>query len=217
MRKRWNVVVAINAFRIRTTAAAEDFYSAERSWGRTDDGTVWSSADKSEERSVSFPPTCRNQIFKLFINVSTWERKVKNQAEYLFLVFLKKIKRRKRKCFLVFLLSILNQKTNEHTTRSVYHLIISFPVWNGITRNEKTDRLFGVSFSLINGKWDFGSISNFSFVVYKSVYGFDISFAHVGGAETPLSSDWSNRFVFSTARIRVRTAHSHPTLTPCEQ
>ncbi|CAM4733060.1 unnamed protein product [Leuciscus chuanchicus] len=33
-------------------------------------------------------------------------------------------------------------------------------------------------------------------MVYKSVYGFDISFAHVGGAETPLSSDWSNRSAF---------------------
>lgn len=42
----------------------------------------------------------------------------------------------------------------------------------------------------------FGLIYPFLFVVYKSVYGFNISLARVGGTETPLSSDWSNRPVF---------------------
>lgn len=68
---------------------------------------------------------------------------------------------------------------------SVYVLIILFPIWNGIVRNEKTACLLVfVLFTLTNGKLDLDSISHFSFGLQ---IGFEILFAYVGGAESPLN------------------------------
>lgn len=44
------------------------------------------------------------------------------------------------------------------------------------------------------------------FVIYKSDYGYNSSFAHVGGAELLFSSDWSNHHAFCTTLIHKDSA-----------
>ncbi len=94
----------------RTIAAAEDYYSSARKWGRTDDGTDWSSADQSAERGVYFQSVEieYSSWFLIFLPLN------EKLSWILVFQFLGKMKKRS-----LFLFSILNIKLiNEWYTDS---------------------------------------------------------------------------------------------------
>jgi len=80
--------------------------------------------DQSAERGVSFPPTCRDQIFKLFIHFLPLYEKQEIKPKSCFSFCLKKIKNVPSFNFPISILNKKNEWPKDTRTHNQHHLII---------------------------------------------------------------------------------------------